>query len=197
MSLEGWYRVEEFAPGTYQLTESGRWKIFLFIGDEKALFLDRGVGFGDLRARCEGFTDKPIDHVLTHTHWDHIGSAQRWDTVGVHPLGSDQLTDDHVTRCTEVISKWADGLPFPPEFEPEGYKIKPGKACRKVKEIDVLNLGGRSLRIWGHTGILALLHLAARRQGRRSHHRRSRQTAPTAQPLDPLSRALGLQALAP
>jgi glyoxylase-like metal-dependent hydrolase (beta-lactamase superfamily II) len=85
MSPEGWFRVEEFAPGTFQLTEGGRWKMFLLIGDEKALLLDSGVGFGDLRALCESLTDLPIDHVLTHTHWDHIGSSHRWDAVGVHP----------------------------------------------------------------------------------------------------------------
>ena len=43
MSPEGWFRAEEFAPGTFQLTEGGRWKMFLLIGDEKAL-LPRGGG---------------------------------------------------------------------------------------------------------------------------------------------------------
>ena len=70
MSPEGWFRVEEFAPGTFQFTEGGRWKMFLLIGDKKALLLDSGVGFGDLKALCESITSKPIDHVLTHTHWD-------------------------------------------------------------------------------------------------------------------------------
>jgi glyoxylase-like metal-dependent hydrolase (beta-lactamase superfamily II) len=152
MSPEGWYRVEEFAPGTYQLTEGGRWKMFLFIGDEKALLLDGGVGFGDLRALCESLTDKPIDHVLTHTHWDHVGSAHQWDSVGVHPNGKDQLTDDHAARCAEAIAKWGDGLPFPPGFEPEGYKIRPGKFSREVKEGDVIDLGGRTLRVWDTPG---------------------------------------------
>ncbi len=152
MSLEGWYRVEEFAPGTYQITEGGRWKMFLFIGEDKALALDGGVGIGDYRALVESLSDRPVDHVLTHTHWDHIGSAHQWDSVGVHPNGKDRLADDHTERCQQAVRDWADGLPFPPGFEPAGYTIPPATFGHEVKEGDVIDLGGRKLTVFDTPG---------------------------------------------
>ncbi len=152
MSPVGWYRVEEFAPGTFQLTEGGRWKMFLFIGEEKALALDGGVGIGDFRALVESLTDLPIDHVLTHTHWDHVGSAHQWDSVGVHPNGKDRLADDHTERCQQVVQGWADGLPFPPGFDPAPYTIPPATFGWEVKEGDVIDLGGRKLTVFDTPG---------------------------------------------
>ena len=152
MSPEGWFRVEEFAPGTYQITEGGRWKMFLFIGEDKALALDSGVGIGNLRELEESLTDRPIDHVLTHTHWDHVGSAHRWDTVGVHPGGKDHLADDHTERCQRAVRDWGDGLPFPPGFDPESYTIPPATFGREVKEGDVIDLGGRKLTVFDTPG---------------------------------------------
>jgi len=152
MSPEGWFRVEEFAPGTFQFTEGGRWKMFLLIGDKKALLLDSGVGFGDLKALCESITSKPIDHVLTHTHWDHIGSAHRWKSIGVHPNGISELTNDHSQKCTEVIQGWGDGLPFPPEFKSEGYMTPPATFGWEVQEGDSIDLGGRTLHVWDTPG---------------------------------------------
>ena len=53
--------------------------MFLLVGGEKALSLDGGIGVGSVRGLCESITDLPVEHVLTHTHWDHVGA--------VHELG--------------------------------------------------------------------------------------------------------------
>jgi glyoxylase-like metal-dependent hydrolase (beta-lactamase superfamily II) len=152
MSHGGCFRVEEIAPKTYQLTEGGRWKMFLFIGEEKALLADGGMGIGNLRELCEGLTDLPIDHILTHTHWDHIGAAHLWESAGVHPKGKDNLANDYFERCQELVNNWGDGLPFPPGFDPVSYTIQPAKAGREVKEGDEIGLGGRTLRVWDTPG---------------------------------------------
>ncbi|MBT3350440.1 MAG: hypothetical protein HN400_04050, partial [Nitrospinaceae bacterium] len=52
MDTQNWYDVQEFAPNTYMFTEASRWNIFLFIGEEKALVLDGGIGVG---SRCWRF----------------------------------------------------------------------------------------------------------------------------------------------
>ncbi len=152
MSPEGWFRVEEFAPKTYQITEGGRWKMFLLIGEDRALALDSGVGAGDLKALEESLTDRPIDHILTHTHWDHIGSSHRWESVGAHPNGKDCLAEDHTRRLREVFLNWGNGLPFPEGFDPETHTIPPAKFGHEVKEGDVIDLGGRTLRVWDTPG---------------------------------------------
>ena len=85
MDTQDWYEVIEFAPGAYQISEAGRWNMFLLVGEEKALSLDGGIGVGGVRRLCESITDLPVEHVLTHTHWDHVGAVHEWESVGVQP----------------------------------------------------------------------------------------------------------------
>lgn len=71
----------EFAPDTYEIDEFDCASIFLFVGTERALLLDTGIGIGDLKGLVEEITDKPYDVVLTHGHRDHTGGAGWFDTV--------------------------------------------------------------------------------------------------------------------
>lgn len=71
----------EFAPDTYEIDEFDCVSIFLFVGTERALLLDTGIGIGDLRGLVEKITDKPYDVVLTHGHADHVGGAGWFDEV--------------------------------------------------------------------------------------------------------------------
>lgn len=45
--------------------------LYLVTGNEKAVLLDTGDGFGDLRTYVEQLTDLPITVILTHGHLDH------------------------------------------------------------------------------------------------------------------------------
>lgn len=49
--------------------------LYLVTGDEKAVLLDTGDGFGDLRAYVESLTDLPVTVILTHGHLDHACGA--------------------------------------------------------------------------------------------------------------------------
>jgi glyoxylase-like metal-dependent hydrolase (beta-lactamase superfamily II) len=151
MDTQNWYDVQEFAPDTYQVTEAGRWNMFLFVGGEKALALDGGIGVGSFRKLCESITDLPIDHVLTHTHWDHVGAIHEWDSVGVHPNGKEKLAGDYSAGCKDFVENWK-GRPFPEGFDPVTFTIPPGRFGRKVKEGDAIDLGGRTLRVWDTPG---------------------------------------------
>jgi glyoxylase-like metal-dependent hydrolase (beta-lactamase superfamily II) len=151
MDTQDWYDVQEFAPDTYQFTEAGRWNMFLFIGGERALLLDGGIGIGSARRLCESITDLPIDHVLTHTHWDHVGAVHEWESVGVHPNGKEKLAGDYSAGCRDFIENWK-GKPFPEGFDPGTFTIPPGKFGRAVQEGDVLDLGERTLRVWDTPG---------------------------------------------
>lgn len=150
MDARSWYTVTEFAPGTYQINEAGRYNMFLLLGSEKALALDGGIGIGDLRGVMESLTDLPIEHVLTHTHWDHLGCGHQWDKVGVHPVGKSQLTLDHTPRTQGFLKMW-DG-PLPDGFEGEKYNVPPVTFGWEVKEGDTIELGGRRLRIYDTPG---------------------------------------------
>ncbi len=151
MDTQGWYDVIEFAPDTWQLGEAGRWNMFLLVGGEKALSLDGGIGVGSVRRLCESITDLPVEHVLTHTHWDHVGAVHEWESVGVHPNGEDKLANDYTAGCRDFVQTW-DGKPFPEGFDPDTFTIPPGKFGWAVQEGDVIDLGGRRIHVYDTPG---------------------------------------------
>lgn len=48
---------------------------YLIIGEDMAILLDTGWGYGDLRSVVESITSLPITLVLSHGHPDHLGGA--------------------------------------------------------------------------------------------------------------------------
>ena len=150
METQNWYSVQEFAPGTFQITEAGRYNTFLFVGKDRALAIDGGLGVANLRKLHESITKLPIDFILTHTHWDHLGGAHLWDKVGVHPLGKGQLANDHSAAAQRFIQGWKQSLP--PGFDPKAYTIKPITFGWTLKEGDTFEVGGRRFRVYDTPG---------------------------------------------
>lgn len=77
--------VTEIAAKTYLINEYGLNVMFLLVGTEKAMVIDSGSGFCDLKEIVEGITDKPYEVVLTHGHVDHAGGMDVFDQVRLHP----------------------------------------------------------------------------------------------------------------
>ena len=150
METQGWYSVQEFAPGSYQITEAGRYKMFLFTGKDKAIAVDGGLGVGNLRKLHESITKLPIDFILTHTHWDHLGGGHLWPKAGVHPAGKDRLANDHSKAAQRFIQGW--DKPLPAGFDPKAFTIKPITFGWTLKEGDTFDLGGRRFRVYDTPG---------------------------------------------
>jgi glyoxylase-like metal-dependent hydrolase (beta-lactamase superfamily II) len=53
---------------------------YLLTGDEKALLIDSGYGFTDLRKAISEITEKPVEVVNTHGHVDHILGNWQFDS---------------------------------------------------------------------------------------------------------------------
>ncbi|UUX34740.1 MBL fold metallo-hydrolase [Fundicoccus culcitae] len=54
---------------------------YLVVGDEQAVLIDCGWGYGDIKAVAQTLTNLPITLVLSHGHPDHNGSAVQFDDV--------------------------------------------------------------------------------------------------------------------
>lgn len=55
--------------------------VYLIIGNDRAILIDAGFGYGDLKAVVESITDLPVTLLLSHAHTDHIGGANQFDEV--------------------------------------------------------------------------------------------------------------------
>lgn len=57
---------------------------YLVVGKKKALLIDCGTGFCDLRGTVERITSLPVIAAATHGHVDHIGGAGQFEAVYLH-----------------------------------------------------------------------------------------------------------------
>jgi glyoxylase-like metal-dependent hydrolase (beta-lactamase superfamily II) len=52
---------------------------YLVVGEEKAVLIDAGWGYGDIKAVAESITDLPLTLILSHGHPDHLGGAGQFE----------------------------------------------------------------------------------------------------------------------
>lgn len=76
--------VKQICDHVYLLNEFDGTNCYLVVGTEKALLIDCGTGFCDLRGACEQITSLPIIAVATHGHVDHMGGAGQFEEIYVH-----------------------------------------------------------------------------------------------------------------
>ena len=66
-------------------------------GRDGDLLVDTGVGVHSLARYLHwsglrsAESDKPLDVVLTHCHFDHSGGAHQWPSVWVHPAEAEVI----------------------------------------------------------------------------------------------------------
>ena len=125
------YEIIQINSNTWRI-EDGGVRFFLLTGSEKALLIDSGMNVHNARDIAAGLTNLPISLLNTHADRDHIGSNEQFPEFYMHPAEE-------------------------PLYRRSG---KPGTLL-PVREGDVLDLGGRELRIIelpGHTpGSIAVL----------------------------------------
>jgi glyoxylase-like metal-dependent hydrolase (beta-lactamase superfamily II) len=84
--------IVEIAPNTFFINEFGMNAMYLLVGKTRALLIDTGTGFCDLKGIVEKLTDLPFDVALTHGHPDHAGGIGQFDVVYIHPQDVEMAT---------------------------------------------------------------------------------------------------------
>jgi len=163
-----WYETHRFSDDVTLILETHidpKWRcnIWHVRGRDRGLLVDSGMGLRPIQAEVTQITDKPLDCVATHSHFDHIGGHYEFDERIVHVAEADILrsptryntvAQDYVTSLA-----WFDALPHA-QFDPGTYQVAPAPPTRTVEEGDVVDLGNRHfevLHLPGHSpGSIAL-----------------------------------------
>jgi glyoxylase-like metal-dependent hydrolase (beta-lactamase superfamily II) len=185
--MSDWFHVMPLADGVWQLTEPGHVASWLVVGDDRAALLDTGCGFAPIRPVVEALTDKPIVVTQSHHHLDHVGGTHEFSEVLIHPLGVEGLATAVPPEVLAAYERYADAMEadFGTYAEldarffhlledahvvrprPRGtWRIKGAQATGTYDEGDVVDLGGRALRVLhtpGHSPDCVSLELVGER----------------------------------
>ena len=139
--------VKEIAPDVYWINEFEGTNCYLVVGEEKALLIDCGTGFCDLRKCVENITDKPIILAMTHGHVDHFGGAGQFKYAYLHPSDMTRMNDFQKKRILrQIFLLQSNAYPlgfkvsdvFKPEYDTKYIPMKDGK---------VFDLGGKIVKV--------------------------------------------------
>lgn len=148
--------ITEIAHKTYLINEYGMDVMYLVVGTERALLIDTGSGYCDLKQIVERLTDKPYDVVLTHGHVDHAGGCDIFREIFIHPgdveLARSISREDRIGYGEAIRN--AMGEPVW-DYGSENVRQWAGfHICRDLTDGMVFDLGGRRLTVYhtpGHT----------------------------------------------
>lgn len=157
------YAVTKISDSHYRIAE-GNVFMELLLGGEKALLIDTGYGFGDLKKAIRRITDLPLIIVNTHAHPDHTcGNWQFDEPVWIHArdLENCSLYNTPEARLTAMPKEKPD------DFLEKEYLQGGTGHLTAAKEGQVFDLGGLELEVVelpGHTGgSIGLMDRAGRR----------------------------------
>jgi glyoxylase-like metal-dependent hydrolase (beta-lactamase superfamily II) len=167
-----WFETRQLYPGVWLVAEPSHVNSWLVAGDERAVLLDTGLGIAPIRPVVERLTTVPITVLNTHAHFDHVGGNHEFDAIAIHELGAPRLEAEVASdvlsgylRYTQrlldaaesyrrvdrdlfhLLSGVSDPRPFPPEFDPAGWRILPSHASELLVDGDRIDLGGRVLEV--------------------------------------------------
>lgn len=149
--MRDWFTIEKIDENTFALSEYDHWEkphSYLLIGAERALLIDSGLGIENIHDEVSKLTDKPIEVITTHAHWDHIGGHKYFSRILIHEKERAWLEEKFPLPLRAVkesiVSKPCE---LPPGFKIEEYEIFKGKVARTVRDGDKIELGGRALKV--------------------------------------------------
>lgn len=152
----------EIQDGIYEIDEFDCDDVFVIVGEERALVIDTGCGIGDLRDTIKRITDKPYEVAASHGHYDHIGGADHFEKIWLHPDDWFML-DPQKSEKAPTLERRRNYTEIIRNREKKFYDYKPEQDMhewQKMPEILPLedrqefDLGGRIVTVYhcpGHT----------------------------------------------
>jgi glyoxylase-like metal-dependent hydrolase (beta-lactamase superfamily II) len=113
------------------------------------MLVDTGLGVVPLRTHVALLTERPLEAVASHTHFDHIGGHHEFACRACHAAEAAILR--HPTRAATWADRYvADGIfeRLPPApYRSDRYCIASAPATRLLWDGDVIDLGDRKFAV--------------------------------------------------
>ncbi len=151
---EDWYRVRTRGDDVTMIDEPWieefyRCNIWHVRGRDRDMLVDSGMGIVSLRQWVPLVTERPLEAVASHTHFDHIGSHHEFASRLVHSAEADLLA--HPTREATLADPYVVDEIFtrlPPDpYRSTLYAVKSAPATRVLSDGDIIDLGDRHFEV--------------------------------------------------
>jgi len=152
-TYQGWFEVYKLTDDTYAIYEPYQFEEaigYLLTGNDKAVIIDTGTGIGDLKSVVNDLTDLPVMVVNTHTHFDHVGCNYQFNEIAIfdNQEGIERMKNGFsVERLKKSISGESVWKPLPANFDEDNYHIPLVEPTMLLHEGDIIDLGGRKLKV--------------------------------------------------
>lgn len=157
---ENYFKIHSLGKHIYHIEENAGTCTTLIIGETRALLIDTGYGFSDLRKVIRQLTALPLTVVNTHGHLDHAGGNYLFPEVYINykelpvylwyqsvekPRFLEKFKKDYGSEIHKI---------WPGSFEEERYLEAKARRLLPVDDGQVFDLGGRRVSAYflpGHT----------------------------------------------
>lgn len=151
---EDWWRITQLADGVTLIDEPHvepfyRCNCWHVRGRNSDMLVDSGMGVVSLRQWVPLVTERPLEAVASHTHFDHVGCHHEFERRSVHraeaailaaPTRGATLADPYVTDAIFTA--------LPPEpYASADYAVRPAPATRLLEDGDRVDLGDRFFEV--------------------------------------------------
>ncbi len=151
---EDWYRIRPQSDGITWIDEPHiqefyRCNVWHVRGRDRDMLVDSGMGVLSLREWVPLVTERPLDAVASHTHFDHIGCHHEFPCRMCHAAEAEILA--HADRANTFADKYVTDDIFhqlPPEpYQSATYTVKGAPATRILQDGDIIDLGDRHFEV--------------------------------------------------
>ena len=151
---EDWWRIRPMGDGVTHIDEPHirefyRCNVWHVRGRDSDMLVDSGMGVVSLRDRVPLVTERPLQAVASHTHFDHIGLHHEFPCRLCH------AAEAHLLRAPSRENTFADKYvtediftQLPPEpFACDSYAVAAAPAQRILWDGDIVDLGDRHFQV--------------------------------------------------
>ncbi|EEW23829.1 MBL fold metallo-hydrolase [Rhodobacter ferrooxidans] len=151
---QDWYRLRRMADGITHIDEPHirefyRCNVWHVRGRDRDMLVDSGMGVAPLRAWVPLVTERPLDAVASHTHFDHIGAHHEFPCRLCHEAEAHLLAAP--TRANTYADKYVTDDIFtalpPAPYSSMTYAVRAAPATRILHDHDVIDLGDRHFEV--------------------------------------------------
>jgi glyoxylase-like metal-dependent hydrolase (beta-lactamase superfamily II) len=151
---QDWWRVRKVGDGVSWIDEPHihefyRCNVWHVRGRDRDMLVDSGMGVVSLRDWVPLVTERPLDAVASHTHFDHIGCHHEFPCRLCHEAEAEILADP--TRAATLADPYVTDEIFtalpPAPYLSTAYAVKSAPATRVLQDGDRVDLGDRSFEV--------------------------------------------------